>query len=162
MNKDLQDAFKNLTQPKGVSFPAKVVSVDKVKGICVVNDGELDYTDVQLSATIEDDKRFLILPKVGSFVIVAPINADIHRLMVIMVSEITEVIARTETAEFSFNDNGFLLKKQNETLKSLMSDLLIAIKNMRFTTNVGPTINLINLVEFQGIETRFNNFLKDS
>lgn len=160
MNKDLQDAFKNLARPKGVTFQAKVVSVDQTKGTCVVDNDGLEFTDVQLSATIEDDKRFLLIPKVGSFVMTAPINGDIHQLMVVMVSEITEVIMRTENAEFSFDDSGFLLKKQNETLKELMSDLLQAILNMRFTTNMGPTINLINAVEFQSIETRFNDFLK--
>ena len=56
--------------------------------------------------------------------------------------------------------DGFLLKKENETLKKLMADLITAIKAMKFTTNNGPTINLVNIADFIALENRFNQFLK--
>ena len=43
-----------------------------------------------------------------------------------------------------------------------MADLLKAIKAMKFTTNTGSTIQLVNLQDFIDVETRFNQFLKDS
>jgi len=41
-----------------------------------------------------------------------------------------------------------------------MLDLISAIKAMKFTTNMGPTIELINRPEFIAIENRFKSFLK--
>ncbi|WPC14606.1 hypothetical protein LEQ04_08430 [Riemerella anatipestifer] len=55
-----------------------------------------------------------------------------------------------------------MLRKDNETLAKLMRDLLVEIKKMKFTTNAGPTIKLINKPQFTAIENRFNNFLKDN
>lgn len=163
MSKALQDAFRQLGKRGVDTFPAKVVSVDKVKGTCVVNDGDIDYTDVQLSATIEDNgKRFFLFPKVGSFVLVSPIQEDIHRLYVEFFSEVEELNFETEKSQIKINDEGFLLKKENETLAKLMSDLLKEIQKMKFTTNTGSTIKLVNQPKFKAIENRFKTFLKDN
>lgn len=162
MSKTLQDAFRQLGKRGVDTFPARVVSVDKEKGTCVVNDGDIDYTDVQLSATIEDDgKRFFLFPKMGSFVLVSPINEDIHRLYVEFFSEVEELNFETEKSQIKINDEGFLLKKENETLAKLMSDLLQEIQKMKFTTNAGPTVKLINRLKFEEIENRFKSFLKE-
>lgn len=162
MSKTLQDAFRQLGKRGVDTFPAQVVSMDKDKGTCVVNDGDIDYTDVQLSATIEDNgKRFFLFPKVGSFVLVSPINEDIHRLYVEFFSEVEELNFETEKSQIKINDEGFLLKKENETLAKLMSDLLQEIQKMKFTTNTGSTIKLVNQSQFKEIEKRFNNLLKD-
>lgn len=163
MSKALQDAFRQLSKRGVDTFPAKVVSVDKDKGTCVVNDGDLEYTDVGLSATVEENsKRFFLFPKIGSFVLVSPIQEDIHRLYVEFFSEIDELHFETEKSQIKINDNGFLLKKENETLAKLMSDLLKEIQAMKFTTNTGSTIALINKPKFKEIENRFKTLLKDN
>lgn len=163
MSKALQDAFRQLGKRGVDTFPAKVVSVDKNKGTCVVNDGDLEYTDVQLSATIEDKgKRFFLFPKIGSFVLVSPVQEDIHRLYVEFFSEVEELNFETEKSQIKINDEGFLLKKENETLAKLMSDLLQEIQKMKFTTNTGSTIKLVNQPQFKEIEKRFNNLLKEN
>lgn len=159
--KTLQDAFKKLGSRAVDTFPAKVMSVDKTNGTCVVNDGEIDYTGVQLSATIEDSgKRFFLYPKVGSYVLVSPINEDIHRLYVEFWSEIEELNFETQKSQMKINDQGFLLKKEEETLANLMKDLLQEIQRMKFTTNVGSTVNLINSAKFKQLENRFKSFLQ--
>ena len=43
-----------------------------------------------------------------------------------------------------------------------MSDLLQEIQKMKFTTNTGSTIKLVNQLEFKAIEKRFNQLLKDN
>lgn len=163
MEKALQDAFKKLKE-RGVStFPAKVVSVDKANGICAVTDDDLQYDDVALSASIETNgKRFFLFPKVGSFVLVSPVNEDLHRLYVEYFSEIEDFDLQIEDTRIQIDADGFLLKKQNETLKSLMVDLLEAIEVMRFTTRSGPTIKLLNKPQFTAIKNRFKQFLKDN
>ena len=162
MSKEFQDAFRKLGKRDVDTFPVKVVSVDKDKGTCIVNDGEIEYTDVQLSATIEDNgKRFFLYPKIGSYVLVSPINEDIHRLYVEFWSEIEELNFETEKSKIRINDEGFLLKKENETLAKLMKDLLKEIQKMKFTTNTGSTIQLVNAPQFKAIEKRFKNLLKE-
>lgn len=42
-----------------------------------------------------------------------------------------------------------------------MSDLLQEIQKMKFTTNTGSTILLVNKPQFLAIENRFKDFLKE-
>lgn len=164
MSKELQDGL-NLMRRRGVdTFPAVVVSVDKTNGTCVVNDGTLDYTDVRLSASVEDEgKRFYLFPKVGSWVLVSPINEDIHRLYIEFFSEIESIDLKIEETQLKVDKKGFLLKKENETLAKLMTDLLQEIQNMKFlTVSGGPTTRLINQPKFKEIENRFKELLKEN
>jgi len=159
--KELQEALKKLGS-RGVStFPAQVVSVNKDEGTCTVDNGNLEFTDVALSATVEDNaKRFFLFPKVGSFVLVSPIEENVHRLYVEFFSEIEDFNMQIDGTQMQIDKNGFLLKKENETLKKLMVDLLQEIQKMKFTTNTGSTISLVNQPQFLSIENRFKTFLK--
>ena len=161
MEKELHDAFRKLKQRDVDTFPVKVLSVDKSAGTCKVTDDELEYTDVRLSAVIDgNDKKFYLFPKVGSSVLVSPINEDLKNLYVEAYSEIDGLDLKIDGVHFNIDKDGFLLKKENETLKKLMADLSTAIKAMKFTTNNGPTINLVNIADFIALENRFNQFLK--
>lgn len=161
ISNDLQKAFRQLGKRDVDTFPAKVVSVDKENGTCKVNDEQIDYTDVQLSATVEKNgKRFYLFPKVGSYVLVSPINEDIHRLYVEFFSEIEDFDLKIGDTQLQIDDEGFLLKKENETLKKLMGDFIQACRNMVFQTNSGITIKLLTDIEFEQLATRFNQFLK--
>lgn len=163
MSKELQKAIGELKK-RGVStFPATVVSVDKANGTCTVNDGELEYTDVLLSAQMaENGKRFYLFPKVNSWVMISPIQEDLNRLYVEFYSEIESFDLQISMTRMQIDEDGFLLKKENETLKALMVDLLTAIEVMRFTTRSGPTIKLLNKQQFTDIKNRFKEFLKDN
>jgi hypothetical protein len=161
--KGLEDAFRNLGKRGVDTFAANVVSVDKTKGTCKVNDGEIDYTDVRLSSMIDGkNQRFYLYPKVGSSVLVSPIKEDIKNLYIEAYSEVESLDLNINEVQLQIDKDGFLLRKQNEDLKKLMDDLLKAILRMKFTTNQGPTIQLINRQEFVNINNRFNQFLKSS
>ena len=167
MEKEIQDAFRELKKRDVDTFIAKVVSVDKAKGTCIVNADELDYYGVQLSAVVDDNQNnFYLFPKEDSWVLVSPINEDINRLYIESYSEIDSLELVIKTVKFQIDENGFLLKKENETLKKLMADLITAIKSMSFivTTPSGPgaTSTLNNTAQFSSVETRFNQFLKDN
>jgi hypothetical protein len=163
MEKELQDAFRKLKKRDVDTFPVKVISVNKIKGTCVVSDDEIEYTDVQLSSIIDGkENKFFLFPAVGSSVLVSPINEDLKRLYVEAYSDIESLDLNIKKVQLSVDKDGFLLKKENETLKKLMSDLIKAIKEMKFTTNYGPTISLINLQQFIDIGERFDQFLKDN
>lgn len=158
---DIQNALKQLKSRSVDTFPATVVSVDKTEGTCTVNDGNIEYTDVRLSASIEENgKRFYLFPKVGSSVLVSPILENLETLYIEYFSEIEELSLEIENTELKINNDGFLLKKENETLKKLMADFIKACRNMKFQTNAGVTIQLLTDPEFEALKTRFNNFLK--
>lgn len=163
MSKELQDALRTLIKRDVDTFPVRILSVDKKNGTCKVSDEEIEYSDVQLASVIDgSNKKFYLFPKVGSSVLVSPINEDIHRLYIESYSEIESMDLSIDKVRFQVDKDGFLLKKENENLKLLMADLIKAIKKMKFTTNNGPTIKLINIQDFISLETRFNKFLKDN
>ena len=160
---DLQKAFAAL-KGRGVStFAAEVTEVDKENGTCTVKDDAIEYYNVQLSSIIDGSKKqMFIYPVIGSSVLVSPIEEKLEWLYVEVYSEVEQVDWNIESVKFNFDKNGFLLKKENETLKKLMVDLLQEIQKMKFTTNTGSTIKLVNKPQFLNIEKRFKDFLKDS
>lgn len=171
MDDELLKAFRQLKKRDVDTFPAVVVSVNKEQGTCTVKADDLEFTSVQLSAIIDgNDKKFYLFPKVGSSVLVSPINEDLHRLYIEAYSEIESLSIVVETVTFQMDAAGFLLQKENETLKALMIDLIGAIKNMSFLVNTtgtaaaqsGATNTLNNLAEFTAVENRFKQFLKGS
>ena len=161
IEKELQDSFRELVKRKATTFSAAVVSVDKEKGTCLVTDDQLEYK-VRLASVINDSKeKFFLYPKVKSIVLVAPIEEDIHQLHVIKYSDIEQLRLRIGATDFCIDKDGFNFKKENESLRSLMLELIDGIKKMKFTTNFGPTINLINVQDFTDVEIKFKNLLKD-
>lgn len=166
---ELTEAFRRLKKRDVDTFPAVVVSVDKEQGTCTVKVDELELTNVQLSAIIDGkNKKCYLFPKVESSVLVSPINEDLHRLYVEAYSEIESLDLNIEQVRFQVDQDGFLMKKENETLKALMVDLIGAVKNMSFAVNTtgtaaaqtGATTSLVNVAEFVAVENRFKQFLK--
>ncbi len=160
--KDFQDAMKRFGE-RGVStFPATVVNVDKSKGTCSVKAEELTFEDVRLASVITgDNEKFFLYPSIGSSVLVSPINEDALQLYVEVYGEVEQFKLVIGDTEVDIDSKGFHLKRQNETLRGLILELIAAIKTMKFTTNTGPTIQLINLPTFEALEPRFKTLLKE-
>tara|TARA_R110002126_G_scaffold78629_2_gene195668 strand:+ start:11368 stop:11862 length:495 start_codon:yes stop_codon:yes gene_type:complete len=160
-DKELQDAFAKLLERDAVTFSATVLSVDKEKGTCLVSSDQLEYK-VRLASVINDSReKFFLYPKLKSIVLVAPIEEDIHQLHVVKYSDIEQLRLRIGDTDFCIDKDGFNFKKENESLRSLILELIDGIKKMKFTTNMGPTINLINLQDFVAVEDKFKQLLKD-
>lgn len=163
----------------GEELYAKVCTVhrvDKENKCCDVIpvDGTAELFDVSFQADSQGG-GLCFYPAVNSNVLVVFINK--HHACICQVSEVDLmklVINKMEFSvdkdglslkngdvEFLVNQRGFLLKKKDETLKKLMTDLLDAIQAMVFTTSQGPTTLLQNASTFKTIQTRFNTLLKD-
>ena len=117
---------------------------------------DLDFHNIALGLGSFDCK-----PKIGSACLIGMIDNNTTTSFLIMAEEVEEIDVNVKDCQLKIN-NGFLLKKQNETLKALMVDLLQEIQKMKFTTNTGSTIMLVNKPQFVAIENRFKDFLKDS
>lgn len=160
LEKELDEAFAEFGKREIPTFIAEVLSVDKKKGICIVTDEGLEF-EVRLASVINDDKqKFYLFPVIGSLVLVSPIEEDIHQLYVDKYSEIEEFNFKVGDCEFSIDKNGLNFKKENDSLRSLVLELITAIRAMKFTTNTGPTIKLINDPDFIKLEKKFKQLLK--
>lgn len=115
---------------------------------------DLPYYDVLLGL-----ESLVIKPKKGSTCLIGLIENDSTKPFLIWANELESYEIKVEDTEFKIQE-GFLLKKENETLAKLMSDLLKEIQKMKFTTNTGSTIKLVNQLQFKELEKRFKNLLR--
>ena len=120
-------------------------------------DGSSEIFDAYL-VTDDGNGSFYLEPKAGSLVCVVFVTKEIA--VVVNPSELVKMRLKIEGVELNIDKDGFLLKKENETLKKLMGDFIKACRNMVFQTNSGITIELLTDPEFEELETRFNEFLK--
>lgn len=161
MDKELNVALQEFGKPKATNFLAEVVSVNRDEGTCIVSDDDLHFT-VRLASVINDSSdKFFLYPTVKSIVLVGFIKADIHQLVVLEYSEIEEFNFKVGDCEFVIDSNGMNFKKAENSLRSLTLELIAAIRAMKFTTNYGPTITLVNDATFATLKTKFEDLLKD-
>ena len=156
LKQTLSELQKNNTPTQTVWVEVKEVDWEEKTMTALGIADDLEYYDVLLGLGSVDVK-----PKVGSNCLIGFINNSETLPFLIMADEVEEIDVNVDNCQFKIND-GFLLKKQNETLAKLMSDLLKEIQKMKFTTNTGSTIKLVNKPQFLAIENRFKDFLKDS
>ncbi len=157
----MKDLIQKLAE-KGDEIYAKICEVKSVD----VESQTVDLQPLDGSAEILDaliqvaENGVFVEPKIGSLVACVFVTKEIA--VVVNYSEIKQFQIKIEGVEFQFDKEGFLLKKEGETLAKLMSDLLKEIQRMKFTTNTGSTIQLVNAAQFMAIENRFKTFLKDN
>jgi len=142
----------------------KVCKVDKVNGMscdCSPVDGSAAINDVRITADFDSENKWVLVPKVGSLVVVSFFNKDIG--FVSMVNEISQIYYKNGDTVFRVDDK-FLLASGEENLLKLMQDLIEAILEEKHQTNSGPTISLTpdSVIKYNEIKTRFNTLLKDS
>lgn len=158
--------MKNFIQKLAETGDEIYAKICEVKSVDVENqtadleplDGSSEILDARLQVA---ENGVFVEPKIGS--LVACVFVSKETAVVVNYSEIKQFQIKIEGVEFQFDKEGFLLKKENETLAKLMSDLLQEIQNMKFlTSSGGPTTKLINKPKFKEIEKRFNKLLKDN
>lgn len=155
--------MKNFIQKLAETGDEIYAKICEVKSVDVENqtadleplDGSSEILDARLQVA---ENGVFVEPKIGS--LVACVFVSKETAVVVNYSEIKQFQIKIEGVEFQFDKEGFLLKKEGETLADLMKDLLQEIQRMKFTTNAGSTIKLVNQLQFKEIEKRFNKLLK--
>lgn len=135
---------------------ATVISVNWEERTC---DAKGIYDDLEFYNILIGAGSIDVKPKIGTRILIGIINNDETTCALLSAEEIEKIEIKAGQCELTI-DNGFLLKKENETLKKLLGDLIQACRNMVFQTNAGVTLKLLNDPEFEVLKTRFNNFLK--
>lgn len=141
---------------------AKVVSIQG--DTCTVKlDSSLILTDVRLKATISDDAdSFLIIPVIGSDVVVMSQTGSLSGLIVLKVDSIENI--QYKKGLFEFEVDGTLgkvtLKKGAANFGTLINNLIDAVSNAQLITPNGPgTINPTTQTQLLEIKTAFNTIL---
>src|SRR5665213_3363922 len=138
---------------------AQVVSVDEDALTCELVADEIEVYDVRLSPVLTGNESVVLFPKVNSWVLCARIEHD-EDWMIISAEQIDKYRITAGSQVFEMDGEKFMVKNSGDDLKTLLDDLFTAILAMSFTTNVGVTINLVNAIQFQNLQTRADALLK--
>ena len=137
---------------------AEVTAVDVEAKTCDVKpiDGTSEIFDVFLN--LDETTGQFREPIIGALICIVFITKE--TAVAVNYSALKQHNVKIKDTEFTIDENGFLLKKADESLAKLMDDLLKEILKMKFTTNTGSTITLVNSPEFKVIQNRFKTLLK--
>ncbi len=122
-------------------------------------DGTAEIQDVFLMVGHENGGQCLE-PEIGTLVCVVFISKETG--VVVNYSQLKTYNLLIDDVQFNVSSAGFLIRKKEESLGKLMVDLLTEIRKMKFTTNTGSTILLVNEPAFVFLENRFKNLLKEN
>ena len=157
LNKAVTDKIKSFVSVQTIWVEADEIDWEEKTMTAIGVSDDLPYYDILLGLD-----SILIKPKKGATCLIGLIDNNPTTPFLIWANETEEYSIKVENTELKM-DNGFLLKKSNETLAGLMSDLLQEIQQMKFlTTSGGPTTRLINQPKFKEIENRFKELLKEN
>lgn len=158
---NIKEAIQNAIDiPNTYSKVCKVTAVDASVRTCDVTpiDGDAPLTDVRLQAALSGNTGWLLLPTVGSDVVVTFITDDLA--FVSMTSQVSEIIAHVNNTQLKIDASGFVIENGGQSLKAILNDLIAAIQRITVTTPVGPSGTPINAVEFDLINQRLNQLFQ--
>jgi hypothetical protein len=157
----IRAGFKRMAKQDGpaVTNIAKVKSVDENKATCIlVDEDDQEIYDVRLRPVLSGNKSFILVPKVGTYVLAVRVEDD-EDWMIIAADEVTKVGYYVGKTIFELEDK-VNIEAGGESLGGLIDDLFAAIGNMVFVTPAGNTTLLVNTAEFLTLKTRFKKVLK--
>lgn len=122
-------------------------------------DGSSEIFDAYL-VTDDENGSLYLEPKKGSLVCVVFVTKEIA--VVVNPSELVKFRLKISTVEMDIDKDGFLLKKENETLKKLIVDILKFVKSAERKTSSGVTLGLIDTqnIVLNELINRTENLLK--
>lgn len=160
----LDQAFQDLIFREGELFTAEVKAVDKKKKGLTVEDAEgIKYPDVRLTATLSEQDKIALYPKVGSSVLVARIGGSANTLYCIACSEVEAVEGKIEDTHFLVDkdglhaqqhdtellvdQDGFHLDRKGKNLYETLEKLFEQVQKLceelsKVVVSVGTTVNI--------------------
>jgi hypothetical protein len=129
-------------------FPAQVKSVNESVLTCDVEDSdELEIFDVRLRATVDgSDDGFVLVPAVGSWVLIGNIGNSPGEYAVLVASEITKAAFKTGQSTW-FVDAGKITAQRGLTVVSVENDGVLIERNaINLKTQIGLLIEQIKLI----------------
>lgn len=157
-----QALVKALGITPNLAITATVVSIEN--DTCTVKLlSELVLSDVRLKATISDDQDyFLIVPKIGSEVILMSQTGALSGLMVLKVDAVENIRYKKGSFEFVVDgtEGKVTLKKGGANFGNLVSDLIKEISSAIILTPAGPgQIATSTKTKLTALDTKFKTIL---
>lgn len=146
--------------------PLLPVQVKAITGeSCTVEFGDLELTDVRLKATINGaDNSLLLLPKVGSTVLVGSLTGDLKDLAVLKIDELQKINYVQDGLQLTVDatDNKVSVSNEQVSLYSLMQQLVDLLKAFKVYTPAGPSGTALpdTLAAILQFEVSFKQLLK--
>lgn len=145
-----------------LAITAEVVSVQNTT--CTVKlVSELVLSDVRLCATInESTDSFVIVPKIGSEVVLLSQTGKLSGLMVIKMDAVENIAYKKEAFEFVVDGTTGKVTLKNESVNFgiLIGNLIDTISNAIIETPNGPgAINAATQLQLEQLKTKFNLIL---
>jgi hypothetical protein len=143
--------------------PAEVISVYPGEGVCDVQDEEGNTIyDVRLRSRInEETDGLLLVPELNSWVLIGNVGGTDEEYVVLAAEAITMMSVQVETTLVTITSSGVSIQRGTDDLKSLLGDLLAAVKALTVTCAApgSPSSPPLNLASFVALEARLNNLL---
>lgn len=150
----IKEIIQKLAKGGGESN-SMVCLVKKVDGLsCDVEpiNGDADILDVRLVADEKEDV-FVLLPKIGSMVIVTFLTET--AAFVSMISEVSEVKYKIGTSFYSVTESGFLIKRGNDNVKDVIKLIIEAVQQILVVQGNNP-----NYEKLTQALTKLNNIMQ--
>jgi hypothetical protein len=110
--------------------------------------------DARLKSVVASGSKFLLIPKVGSTVQIGAIENS-EEYVVVAVHEITAMKVIIEATTYVIDSHGFELRKQNDTLKNILINIVEACEKILVLQGNNP-----DYVKLSTAKTSINNLLK--
>lgn len=101
-----------------------------------------------------------VRPRIGSLCLIGLIGGERFETFLMDADEVDEVEMKASGVNISTDGTKIEIRNGDHSLKTLIDALFERINEMVFTTNVGPTIKLVNAPQFQQLKERFGELLK--
>lgn len=158
------------TLKKGIAPDQQVLIIPaEVKQItgesCTVLYGELELSEVRLKATINgSSNKLMLLPKIGSMVLVGSLSGDLKDLAVLKIDELEKVEYEQDglNIEIDSTSNKISVRNNAISLKDLFQELADLLKQFQVFTPVGPSGNPLptTIQKIVAFENHYQQLLK--
>ena len=141
-----------------VSNIARVKSVNEDEGTCIlIDEDDQEYMEVRLKPILSENKIFLQIQKVGTFVLAVRVEDD-DDWMVIACDEVEKFLWIVGTTKLELTDK-ICMEANNQNLLNLL-ERLFTVLDRGYQTNTGVTIQLVLQPQFEVLKQDFKKLLK--
>lgn len=159
--KDLLNALQAIFGSTDSLVPAVVKRVDKSTATCTIEINDLEVGEVRLQAVVGNNlKGTKLFPAIDSVVLVQQIGNK-GEFVIAFYSQLEEINLSVGETLFKQSINGFEIRKNNETLKKILNELVTQVKAITVVCNAQGTPSGVpnNATAFDAITQRINELL---
>lgn len=109
--------------------PATITAVNADNTVQVLLSDGSTVDDVRLKSVVKDGGKVVMIPAVDSVILLGAIGNS-KEYVVLAVDEVSEVLYEIMGVTYSVTADGFLIKKNEDTLKDVMLDLIEAVEQI--------------------------------